>query len=1594
MAEQTTTIESPKTNRVYYNYGDQQIDLKHYIHNLNSNINRFLATKFDWDSTQKDAFRNKVVELCSGLQQQLNTKGSRFSTDYNGILHDSDSNFNYQSDIVSSINNDGSTGQSIDLNAELNDYANLIGGTIAIKGYNKDYYDALDKQKEEKERKAKAIAANKAKVASGEDVSTTNPDGTSKTKYNQDLQGFLAYLKAQDQLYNKDDNTFRWDDIYRLDNSEDTTERNKFLAQALQDYTKALSDTTLDFDGSKYGSQQGYLDALKKAYDALNDGYNYDNDKEALNNIGLDDEFLKEWFKSGSDTAGISTEGSSIQENFLEKLQEINVDLSKAYTQQSSLQINEPKFKEIGDTNAHSIASKDAQGKSTSKSSSDAAKMINALNQLASYIGTNVPQVKNREATTKWINDREAELIQLLKTKNTQKAKTLAEGLVAFNNIFKKVYGSGIFISDDSNPNIMYLDYRDINPGVAVVYDSTKKCIYLKKLMDMEGTAIYNNIAGAMSGTMSARLGGKFETGGTIADVLYQSREEMKNSPNETDDAFEHRKATIIKIGDSQNTLNTQEDSLKYEDYARLAALATNIASVFMDPVSGGVAGVAASTADFTADAADKSVSWLDAAKNYAVNLGLDVVGLIPSMEFLKIGRQIKTSANLIGKAMAIYGVGMGLKNSENYINAIKEIGNGNITRENVKQAGQAIMLLATAIKTGKGAIQKRKAAKVAAQQQRIGLTVVDKEGTKYDLDINGALADEIRAAKGNKKQLQEIFDTKIKPQDKRLQNGEFKIDTKLGMIPGKMSLKNSEGKWFKGEEGKLYLSPFRRNLKPNTWNPITRQELELRDGRWYRKQGDASVEDRELISIDGNNTTVQPQPKNTTPSSPQQIQNYFEGVTGKISAKNKGKFTKTPTDPKTLAAIEERGIKALNTQLERIKTKSFFKQNPNDPNIPAGFDPNTSTGLQELKNLLQGNKAIRIQLQGDPNVYYWKPKASTKLDELERNLSLIAKAGGKIQMFKIGGTQRQSVSGVNIKPKSEWEPTVGALTWDAIIKHLEENKEYYKTVNQMQDEHSGIRNEALRGGWVPEGNAYISNSIGNYQNKYQEQGYNKVAIAPNYKARYSFNGPEKRNGIDAPELWTSDNAYASITNDRHLLGWSGQYTESQIYSKNEQLAKYGLELYEDPNTHYYKIRPIGSNDPNFGDAPTSPLTTEQPRGQEITEPGSNKHPKDSDKKGLGINLKSKIEENVPMLMDYLRMKYLNSRNLKNAELSKKAIVPDYKSPFVVHKLVYGNLAAKNAAEQEAAALYNKVARTPLSSNADQQQAALMEAALKGSALRQQGNTADNTQYRKTQEADWDQEKANAYNSYQTAQANNTEALQAETKKNAIDTAVNAEITNNTDTFLKTLVADAQNKINQKKKLTLASNLKDIETLAITNPKALGINLTNDEQLALKMVSSGEILPSDLQEPYKSAYKSATAKVNFAKSTFLRNEYDLSESPYGKEIEEGLNQMIPFITESTEEKQNSNGIQDVITSQMTPSSSLQQEQKKPEFFKKGGKTDSDEVKITVAKIKEKIKDADRLQQSILKKNDSLDKQIANLFKQVNSNKPITIKLKY
>ena len=162
-----------KKEPVKYRFGQNDIDLDHYIYNLGTNVQSYVDSQ-GWNDGQKQEFMNSYNRYMQGLQDQLNNGTNRFSTNDFGAILDSSGEFSDQ-------DNDSDSG----------DY----------------YYDKDGKQidsaqygdlKKRKQKKYQTFSANKAvatyfnKVGKAVIKNPKKSESTKKEKFNVSKHGFLA----------------------------------------------------------------------------------------------------------------------------------------------------------------------------------------------------------------------------------------------------------------------------------------------------------------------------------------------------------------------------------------------------------------------------------------------------------------------------------------------------------------------------------------------------------------------------------------------------------------------------------------------------------------------------------------------------------------------------------------------------------------------------------------------------------------------------------------------------------------------------------------------------------------------------------------------------------------------------------------------------------------------------------------------------------------------------------------------------------------------------------------------------------------------------------------------------------------------------------------------------------------------------------------------------------------------------------------------------------------------------------------------------------------------------------------------------------
>lgn len=282
MANNTET-QKPK-ERVKYKFGQSDIDLTNYIHNLGTNVQSYLNSK-NWNDGQKQEFMNAYNRYLTGLQDQLANNTNRFTTDDFGSIIDS-------TGALSNTDND-----DIDLvGSEY--YYDDKGNRITT-----DDFNALKKRKQ---KNYNTFSANREVAtyfnAIGNALRSKQPtkEQTSNA-FDLSKHGFLADWT---RINNPAGGNLNLDPYLEKDAVDEatgkrgTTNRAAYLKEQIENYINNIGD--YDFSSTPFKDRNTYVSRLRAAAENLGNGYNSE-DVIALNQAGIGNEFLSKFFSTGAE---------------------------------------------------------------------------------------------------------------------------------------------------------------------------------------------------------------------------------------------------------------------------------------------------------------------------------------------------------------------------------------------------------------------------------------------------------------------------------------------------------------------------------------------------------------------------------------------------------------------------------------------------------------------------------------------------------------------------------------------------------------------------------------------------------------------------------------------------------------------------------------------------------------------------------------------------------------------------------------------------------------------------------------------------------------------------------------------------------------------------------------------------------------------------------------------------------------------------------------------------------------------------------------------------------------------------------------------
>lgn len=644
MADEKGT-QKPK-ERVKYKFGQNDIDLTNYIHNLGTNVQSYLNSK-NWNEGQKQEFMNAYNRYLTGLQDQLANNTNRFTTDDFGSIIDS-------TGALSNTDND-----DIDpVGSEY--YYDDKGNRITT-----DDFNALKKRKQ---KNYNTFSANREVAtyfnAIGNALRSKQPtkEQTSNA-FDLSKHGFLADWT---RINNPAGGNLNLDPYLEKDAVDEatgkrgTTNRAAYLKEQIENYINNIGD--YDFSSTPFKDRNTYVSRLRAAAENLGNGYNSE-DVIALNQAGIGNEFLSKFFSTGAEEP--QAKQSELERQAEQSAQELaqrrrDDELRAVIEEEKQDQYNRQRDAFFADYQ------KQNPFNSTIKSQAIALSYNpNAMyDRAATKYGVDRSNTEALQSAVKeYINFPQlAAAIRgkehILQGQKDVTAAHIANNLdwaAQSNLLTDKIGDTGYYIvpGSENYDNWSYIAYNPITRH----YEEQSMLLNeeLKKKM------AYAEYDRRNKDVQKHQLGG----------LLKYTEEYQKKAQKETekqqriDQKVEETGKTREQVEAAER--RPMEEGFSTIDKVRLgtaAADAISAAAAFIPgygTVASGVLGIGSTLTNIGADIADESMSGWDVAGNALYGLGMDVVGLIPGMgatgKAAKIVRVLKPVSKLAMRTLQAYGM-------------------------------------------------------------------------------------------------------------------------------------------------------------------------------------------------------------------------------------------------------------------------------------------------------------------------------------------------------------------------------------------------------------------------------------------------------------------------------------------------------------------------------------------------------------------------------------------------------------------------------------------------------------------------------------------------------------------------------------------------------------------------------------------------------------------------------------------------------------------------------------------------------------------------------------------------------------------------
>lgn len=1472
MANNTET-QKPK-ERVKYKFGQSDIDLTNYIHNLGTNVQSYLNSK-NWNDGQKQEFMNAYNRYLTGLQDQLANNTNRFTTDDFGSIIDS-------TGALSNTDND-----DIDpVGSEY--YYDDKGNRITT-----DDFNALKKRKQ---KNYNTFSANREVAtyfnAIGNALRSKQPtkEQTSNA-FDLSKHGFLAdWTRINNPAVGNLnlDPYLEKDAVDEATGKRGTTNRAAYLKEQIENYINNIGD--YDFSSTPFKDRDTYVSRLRAAAENLGNGYNSE-DVIALNQAGIGNEFLSKFFSTG-------TEEPQAKQSELERQAEQSAQELAQRRRDDELRavIEEEKQDQYNRQRDAFFADYQKQNPFNSTIKSQAIALSYNPNTMYDRAATKYGVDRSntealQSAVKEYINFPQLAAAIRGKQRMLQGQKDVTAAHIAnnldwaaqSNLLTDKIGDTGYYVvpGSENYDNWSYIAYNPITRH----YEEQSMLLNeeLKKKM------AYAEYDRRNKDVQKHQLGGLLK----YTEEYQKKAQKEAEKQQRIDQKVEETGKTREQVEAAER--RPIEEGFSTIDKVRLgtaAADAISAAAAFIPgygTVASGVLGIGSTLTNIGADIADESMSGWDVAGNALYGLGMDVVGLIPGMgatgKAAKIVRVLKPVSKLAMRTLQAYG----MVHSADAFNKLMSNPSDMSADDwrNLVTGLQAISGEAR-YKGGKRAVSR-------ATTQRDVADV--KTSTGRMATISKEDLDKLRETKGLKAQnklfseltggqkLQREFKGREfnwkQPWKSRLHsdNPEFSTRTESTFLPEDTSwdarlfrgMQKKEGNSKKKPSQQTTASNFDRlrNLSSQT-GKLTPQEIATIN-RQRVKSGKGKLTQQEIEALN--------QRRSNRAGSAED--NSFQARLARYKQDKKdGKFNSVEDDIKRakdeLAEATRQQRLAVPTGAARRSKQNTYNQlfgegyyamqdalrNRPLPHKQSNKKKKTSRDDRRTVKREEGGILDRVRKFDGGGI----TETARKATQYALNNNWFTNLYNQKSLTGWDSSKDASKAGVSITNQNASHGNAGDLSIP-----FYKNLTYTSQSNLVGQDLQSYYNSAFQGKSLEDYvNGYNANAakIRGYWD--QERAYRQAGASEHNRLFRNMFGNRSNNSNDVwnigydPKL---DDVVGSSTWLRRMDRYEKEFDALSDEEKKARVHKIDLG---GGNVGYVYKKANGDiaiwNEPVAPEQPTEPAKP----ASTTTVIGPEQPKKEGDTREMFSflrNINPTIAYGLP------RAVYADRMNRRMTDLAKASVTPLLKDPFQVHRYTRSDLDAEMQGERNYANL-RRLASRPITSDGSLQTATQLQAEVQGQEARTAGKEKSNQTQRQYDELAWQQEKENAANRHETAMFNRAQQWGADQDKSKFEQAYLSKKFNIWDTFGQQLEYDARTKQQENKALADNFARSDIHNAVNYAPNDYGANLTPEELTVWNKVLSGTN-PSSLSTQEFNSYRLAAQKVSRVETDQLRQHYNI-----------------------------------------------------------------------------------------------------------------------